>query len=417
MKHQEAQQQWWTALKGWMDSDQGRADYLFVYDPKLGRLERCFEKDAPTEQVDEATVSMLYQAAEEGRLGLLRPEDLKPQLITADPEQEMLVIKVLEEEERRERERKEREELLAAQNLVIWAAASEKRDQEAFEARMEHLEMLEQKWEKQDREWKEYISDVAQELNDMDLSGASEDECKEKIRSYLNGEKPRSHTAQRKEGEEPFTVSAEMWGNTLRHFCRFAASEVPLSVRHVQVAEHCRKIIRQLREQGCGLDDLGLDPQEQIVLRGTIEMGTLVEHGLRAERMLTSGGELSVREYRECLRNYLAMKGVEETLIPHVQNYEKEIRTGDGPVSALQVLMAHQGFRANDLRAKAGRTDSMARLGKMGRDQVARMIRRGDSELGTMGRQVMIASCQMDLPAAPVVSEGPKAPRKNGPVR
>ena len=56
MKHQEAQQQWWTALKGWMDSDQGRADYLFVYDPKLGRLERCFEKDAPTEQVDEASI-------------------------------------------------------------------------------------------------------------------------------------------------------------------------------------------------------------------------------------------------------------------------------------------------------------------------------------------------------------------------
>ena len=412
MKNQETK--WWTALKGWMDSDQGRSDYLFVYDPRQGRLERCFERNTPLEQVDEDTVHMLYQAAEEGRLGLLRPEDLKPQLLTADSEQELLAVKVLEEEERRERERKEREELLAAQNLFIWAAASEKRDQEAFAARMEYLEQLELQWEMPDREWKEFITDVARELNSMDLSGASEEECKEKIRSYLDGETPPKHTQQKQEGQEEaeaLPVSKEMWGNTLRHFCRFAASEVPLSMRHVKVAEHCRKIIKQMRQQGYGLEDLGLDAQDQAVLHGTVEMGVLVERGLLAEQVLTSGRELPYREYRECLRNYLAMKGVEETLIPHVENYEKEISIGDGPVSAVQILMGHPGFHANDLRDKAGKTVSMVRLERMSPRQVAGMIQRGDSELGAMGRQVMLASCRMDLEAAP------KAPQKGGPVR
>jgi hypothetical protein len=283
------------------------------------------------------------------------------------------------------------------------------------------MELMAIEWLFDEKNWWPQVEEMSRELYDMDMAGASETECSEKIRDYLDGKiqtkTPKTEEQKEAAPEREAMDHGKMWGNVLRHFCRFAASEVPLSVRHVQVAEHCRKIIRQLREQGCGLDDLGLDPQEQIVLRGTIEMGTLVEHGLRAERMLTSGGELSVREYRECLRNYLAMKGVEETLIPHVQNYEKEIRRGDGPASALQVLMGHPGFRAHELREKVGRTISMARLEKMDRQQVAQMIRQGDSELGAMGQQVMLASCQMHPAAAPEAAPAPKAPKKGGPVR
>ena len=85
MKNKKAEQNWWSALSDWLVKYQGRADYLFIYDGKHGRLDRCFERSTSLQNVDEATVSKLYQAAAEGRLGLLRPKDLKPQLLTTDP--------------------------------------------------------------------------------------------------------------------------------------------------------------------------------------------------------------------------------------------------------------------------------------------------------------------------------------------
>ncbi len=85
MKNKKAEQNWWSALSNWLVKYQGRADYLFVYDGKHGKLDRCFDRNVSLHSVDEATVSRLYQAAAEGRLGLLRPKDLKPQLLTTDP--------------------------------------------------------------------------------------------------------------------------------------------------------------------------------------------------------------------------------------------------------------------------------------------------------------------------------------------
>ena len=553
MKNKGAEQKWWSALSGWLERYQGRADFLFVYDRKQGRLDRCFDKNVTLSAVDAETISKLYQAAAEGRLGLLRPNDLKPQLLTTNPEklfatgkesaaaavateqeselleqeesaetekeaelgldvrkmeraaadpdvagrmreaeahyrqvvyappkegkpaptevsggensavrnrmkqiaaleqaadmvrnamslqpedgfsneQEQLVAGLMqmmldisgtrdEDEERLEREKQARQELIAAQNMFIWAAASEKRDQEAFEARMEWLDQKEM-WSVEptllDRVWKRQMEDMSRELYDMDLAGASEEECSEKIRDYLDGKRPvkqpEKEKAEEKRQEEP-EVSREMWGNALRHFCRFAASEVPLSVRHIQVAEQCRKILRQTQQMGLSMEELGLDLQEQMVVRGTMEMGALVERGLMAQAALTSGQRLSGKQYRECLRSYLAMKGMEETLIPHVQAYQKEISTGDGPVSALQILMANKGFRANDLRMKAGRTEPMDRLVRMDPLRVGQMIKQGGGEIAAMGRKVMIASCQMTDAPEPV--REPKAPQKGGPV-
>ena len=315
-----------------------------------------------------------------------------------------------QDEDELERKRLAREELIAAQNLFIWAAASYKRDQEESEARMEYLEWMDD-WMSWEMEWWERLEDMAQELNDMDLAGASEEECKEKIRDYLDGKQPAKHE-HRAEEEHPFTK--EMWGNTLRHFCRFAASEVPLSVRHVQVAEKCQKILRGVREHGLSMDDLGLDAQDQMAVHGSIEMGKLVARGLTAQAMLTSGQRFPRNQNRKYLQDYLAMKGIEETLIPHVENYQKEISTGDGPVSAVQVLMGNHGFRADDLRAKVGRTSAVARLERMDHLRVGRMILRGDEEIANLGRQVMIASYQMGVPE-PV--REPQAPQKGGPAR
>ena len=407
MKNKGAEQKWWSALSGWLERYQGRADFLFVYDRKQGRLDRCFDKNVTLSAVDAETISKLYQAAAEGRLGLLRPNDLKPQLLTTNPEklfatgkesaaaavateqeselleqeesaetekeaelgldvrkmeraaadpdvagrmreaeahyrqvvyappkegkpaptevsggensavrnrmkqiaaleqaadmvrnamslqpedgfsneQEQLVANLMqmmldisgtrdEDEERLEREKQARQELIAAQNMFIWAAASEKRDQEAFEARMEWLDQKEM-WSVEptllDRVWKRQMEDMSRELYDMDLAGASEEECSEKIRDYLDGKRPvkqpEKEKAEEKRQEEP-EVSREMWGNALRHFCRFAASEVPLSVRHIQVAEQCRKILRQTQQMGLSMEELGLDLQEQMVVRG-----------------------------------------------------------------------------------------------------------------------------------------------------
>jgi hypothetical protein len=529
-------------------------------------LDRCFERNVSLSSVDEATISRLYQAAAEGRLGLLRPKDLKPQLLTADPEkmfssgkevyveqnrmpaeperepvpqqepvsrqesagdkgepeaeqnldvrnleraaadpavaerlraaeelyrkvvyaprepmppaptgvtsgensaakesadydaalgraveavrnamplqlddgfgreQEQLIAALAQmvlslsetgepQNDRLEQERKAREELVTAQNLFIWAAASDKRDQAVFEAKMEWLddqqEKLAAEMERLDREWKRGMEDMSRELHDMDLAGASEGECKEKIRDYLDGKRPvkqpENEEDEKARQEEP-EFSGEMWGNTLRHFCRFASSEAPLSIRHVQVAEQCRRMLQEAKQRGWGPEELGLDPQDQMVIRGTLEIGALVNRGLMAQAILTSGKMLLEKQYKECLRSYLAMKGVEEALIPHVERYQEEIKAGDGPVSAVQIVMANKGFHADDLRAKAGRTSAMARLERMEPWKVGQMIKRGDKEIAELGRQAMSASCQMGDAPEPVRAPQ-RAPQKGGPVR
>ena len=343
--------------------------------------------------------------------------------LIADLEQLVLGFDETEEQQkdRRERERKAREELIAAQNMFIWSSVSEKREQEELEKQKEMQEQLDKLSEARifnELQWRKRMENVSRELYNMDMSGADENACKEKIRDYLDGKQVSEQPTAEADGESRQMEDAptgEMWGNALRHFCRFAASEVPLSIRHVQVAEHCRRILQQTREQGMSFEDLGLDPQDQTVIQGTIEMGKLVEQGLQAQAALTSGQELSHSQYRVCLQSYLAMKAMEETLIPHVQTYQKEISSGDGPVSALQILMAHRGFRAEDLRVKAGKTAAMTRLERMKPMRVGQMIKQGSGELAEMGRQVMIGSCQME--DAPQTVREHKTARKSGPER
>jgi hypothetical protein len=75
--------------------------------------------------------------------------------------------------------------------------------------------------------------------------------------------------------------------------------------------------------------------------------------------------------------------------------------------------MAHPGFRANDLRAKAGKSAAMARLMRTDPKVVSHMIKTGSDQLAEMGRQVMVASCQSGEPE-PV--REPAAPQMNGPM-
>ena len=75
MKNNSTEMKWWSSLSNWMVKHQGRADYLFIYDTKKGRLNRCFDRDTSLNNVDEPTIHRLYQAAVEGRLGRLRPKD------------------------------------------------------------------------------------------------------------------------------------------------------------------------------------------------------------------------------------------------------------------------------------------------------------------------------------------------------
>lgn len=409
MSDQNKEQQWWTALCGWVERQQGGADCLFVYDRQQGRLERCFGRSVTLREVDDDTVRELYQAASEGRFGLLRPNEGTPQLLTEDLDDLLEGDAGMDQRELEwlERKRKEQTGRLKAQDRFIWTAVSEKREQEQLEARMELRDQADSwlrkradafmNWQAQMAQISaERLEDMSREFHDMDVAGAGEEEYQERIRSYLDGKPPvRQREPEEGQGAEVIPVSGEMWGNMLRQFCRFAASEVPLSMGHMKVAEHCRRILQQVNTQGLGLDKLGLDPQEQSVVLGTIELGTLVERGLRAQMMLGSGRKLSVQQYQGCLRDFLAMRGVEEVLSLHVGAHREVIRSGEGPVSGVQILMAHKGFRADDLREKAGRTHSMARLESMGRETVAKMIRQKSRALSAMGRQVMIDSYQM----------------------
>lgn len=512
MENNSTEKKWWSSLSSWMVKHQGRADYLFIYDTKKGRLNRCFDRDTSLNNVDEPTIHRLYQAAVEGRLGMLRPKDLKPQLLTTDiekmfssgkelhvepenkldsvklrrsamdpaiaerlnaaeelyrtvvyapktpntsktpsqekasdginsneketsehsrahtekavevfcnamskqldeafdQEQEQLIHDLAQvvfslsaeiedqDEERVKKDRKAKEELVAAQNMFMWADLYNKQEREAYKKRMEQLNLLLEEQLIEERHWWKQMEDVSKDLYDMDMAGASETECSEKIRDYLDGKIPaKQETTPEKTPEKEMTISGNMWGNALRHFCRFAASEVPLSFRHIQVAEHCQRIVEKAKAQGHNLKALGLNSQERMAVQGTIEMGTLVERGMIAQAVLVSGREIPPQQRQKYLQDFLAMKGMEETLIPHVQAHEKEISTGDGPVSALQILMANRGFRADDLRAKAGKTKVMAKLKRLDSKHVARMVKENGEEVASMGRQVMLASCQM----------------------
>ena len=318
-----------------------------------------------------------------------------------------------QEEKREEKNRKAKEELLAAQNVFLWAALVDA--QEDYKKRIEHwnqMELMAIEWLIDEKNWWPQMEDMSRELYDMDMAGASETECSEKIRDYLDGKiqtkTPKTEEQKEAAPENEVMAPGKMWGNVLRHFCRFAASEVPLSFRHIQVGEHCRRIMEKVKEKGFHLEDLGLDPQEQMAVQGTIEMGKLVERGMIAQAVLVSGRELLPQHRQKYLQDFLAMKGMEEALIPHVQTHEKEINTGDGPVSALQILMANRGFRADDLRAKAGKTKVMAKLNRMDPKRIDQMVRENGEDVASMGRQVMVASCQMvEEPEKKIKNETP----------
>ena len=108
------------------------------------------------------------------------------------------------------------------------------------------------------------------------------------------------------------------------------------------------------------------------------------------------------------------MKGLEETLIPHIQTHQEEINKGEGPISGLQVLMGNPGFRADDLRAKAGRTNIVARLEQTDPLHVGRMIWQGSSEIADMGCRLMATVFQMGTAPEPV--REPQTPQMNGPM-
>lgn len=77
--------EWWEALR----SDFGRSGetvgLLFRYDPQNQARYPCFPKSAGFDDIPFRAVEELYETARGRRLVALRPEDLAPCLVAADP--------------------------------------------------------------------------------------------------------------------------------------------------------------------------------------------------------------------------------------------------------------------------------------------------------------------------------------------
>jgi hypothetical protein len=98
-----------------------------------------------------------------------------------------------------------------------------------------------------------------------------------------------------------------------------------------------------------------------------------------------------------------------------VQTHQEAISKGEGPISALQIVMGNPGFRADDLRAKAGRTNIVARLERVDPFRMGQLIRQDSGEIADIGCRLMAAVCQMGTAPEPV--REPQAPQKGGPAR
>lgn len=322
----------------------------------------------------------------------------------------------LEEEER---EKKLRREKLEKDNFIqsqIVHEAQQKRQQEQEEAADEdEREDAEKKEAEEDHEAEEEARQMEEADQTIDLLGfgdgqVDEATCRRMVDDLLSGRKsnfvPRkvARAAVRKEPaakEEESSVASVreipvddrgiMIGNALRNFCRFIASEVPLSAKHVEAARLCTNILKRAAQQNITPAQMGLSQEEWIAVQGSIQLGNIVKRGLEAKEVL-SDPEREMAPDRELhLRNYLTMKALEQALMPHVQKFGEDVAKGQAPLSSVQILLGSPGFSARDMWSMVNRTDAMRKFRTMDRQKVEELVSRENREMDDLGRQAMTA--------------------------
>lgn len=188
--------------------------------------------------------------------------------------------------------------------------------------------------------------------------------------------------------EIPRDVRAMMIGNTLRNFCRFAASESPLSNKHAEVGRLCASIMRRAAKEGITWDEMGLNPEEWTAVQGTVQLGEIVKKGLEAKAALSNPAYSGINR-SEHLRNYLVFRGVEQMVAPHAEKYGADIQIGESHYSSAQILLGSPGFSARNLNRMVGESPALYRFETMKLQKVQELVSRGSAELDALGAQAM----------------------------
>lgn len=201
-----------------------------------------------------------------------------------------------------------------------------------------------------------------------------------------------------------------MLGNALRQFAQYAASEVPLSVKHVETGRLCRTFLAMAREERLAPVDLGLSPAEYAAVLGTIQLGLVVKQGLEASDTLLSGGGQALEKKFLALRNYLSMKAVEQVLLSHAAAHQQAIAAGDVPISPIQILMGNPGFSARDIHRAVAGSGAMEELFSAPPDRLASLLC-SRAELSELARRAM-AACYGAEPVGPRAQKRAHAPAR-----
>lgn len=211
-------------------------------------------------------------------------------------------------------------------------------------------------------------------------------------------------------------VSAEhgiMRGNALRQFAQYAASEVPLSVKHVETGRLCRTFLAMAREEGLTPSDMGLSPTEYAAVLGTIQLGLVVKRGLEASDALLSADGLSPEKKFLALRDYLSMKAVEQTLLPHAAAHREAIAAGETPISPIQILMGNPGFSARDIHRSVAGSGAMAELFSAPPDRLAFLLH-SRTDMAELARRAMTACYGAEPTGSKAQEHPPAAVRAHG---
>ena len=186
-----------------------------------------------------------------------------------------------------------------------------------------------------------------------------------------------------------------MLGSALRQFVRYAASEVPLSMKHAEVGRQCRIFMKMAEDAQLSWKELGLSQQEYMAVQGTIELGKVVRQGLEAKSELIGEKQLTSRQKFVALRDYLSMKALEQALAPHVAAHQDMIETGDGPLSSIQLLMGNTGFSARDIHRMVSRSEAMAELLATPSGRLSALMKE-EGKMAVLGRRAMAACYDSD---------------------
>lgn len=210
-----------------------------------------------------------------------------------------------------------------------------------------------------------------------------------------------------------------MLGNALRQFAQYAAGEVPLSVKHAETGRLCRTFLAMAREERLTPADMGLSPAEYAAVLGTIQLGLVVKRGLAASDALLSASGLSSEKKFLALRDYLSMKAVEQTLLPHAAAHREAIAAGETPISPIQILMGNPGFSARDIHRSVADSGAMAELFSAPPDRLAFLLH-SRTDMAELARRAM-AACYGAEPSGPRAQERAHAPARahtnRGPAR